>query len=173
MGLTKKEGADTTEKCKAQCYADMECDIWQMVKEPAGNVCWSGALAHGCMGRGGNPETMKKFEADLVDGERIQHGFVKVVATNSKMETIGLKRLKEDTGDDASKISRCKEFCYTDVTCTVWQYGSSGCWMEHLPTNAKGETNTDSDFAKSMVAGETVEKTCPTYKAPEEGLPWA
>jgi hypothetical protein len=135
-----------------------------------GAHCWSGTLAHGCLGRG-TDATLQKFEEDLVAGERIQHGFIKVTATNSKMETLGLKHLREDTGDEASKIARCKEFCYSDVSCGVWQYGADGCWIEHLPQNPKGETKTDSDWAAGMLAGETVEKVCPPYKQPD-GLPW-
>merc|ERR1719473_2119569 len=137
-----------------------------MVNEPAGAKCWSGALAHGCHNRAGN---MENFASDLLGGERIQHGFVKVVSTDTA-ETLGLLHLKESTGTQEEKVARCKEFCETDVTCSVWQFGANGCWIEHQPGHTKGELAPDSEWTKGMIAGETLEKTCPPYKAPE-GLP--
>lgn len=166
LGLDKKTTVTTANACEEQCKADMTCNVWQMTKVH----CWSGNAVHGCRSRGSD-KALGNFEEDLVAGQRIQHGFVKLVAKNSKVEAIGLKHYPETTGTEAEQIARCKNDCYSDTTCTVWQYGADGCWVEHLPTNAKKETSTESDWAKGMIAGETIEHTCPPYK-PEEGLPW-
>jgi len=166
LGLDKKTTITTAAACEAQCQADMNCNVWQMTKVH----CWSGNSVHGCRSRGSD-KALGNFEEDLVAGQRIQHGFVKKVATISKVETIGLKHYPESTGTEAEQIARCKNDCYSDTTCTVWQYGADGCWVEHLPTNPKKETSTTSDWAKGMITGETIEHTCPPYQ-PEESLPW-
>jgi hypothetical protein len=168
LGLTNQVEYDTqgVSGCAAQCYKDMNCSIWQMVNSSGVQKCWSGSVVHGCLARNsgtGHPPT--QFEKDLLGGERVQHGFVKVVQKN-KEETLGLKSYPEATGTDVEKAARCKVFCETDVSCTVWQYGSNGCWMEHLPGNKKGNTTTTSDFALGMTAGETVEHVCPPYQPP-------
>jgi len=173
LGLVKNVTLTTSEACKANCYADMHCSTWQLVNNSGAPHCWSGSVFHGCLARGGadkDSATVTKFEGDLLDGELIQHGFVKVVSTND-FETKGLKHFVEKTGDDATKKARCSQICYTDSTCTVWQYGSDGCWIEHLPTNAAGDATPNSTWSKTMLGGETIEHTCPPY-VPEEGLPW-
>lgn len=166
LGLDKKPDAKTSAACEQQCKTDMKCNIWQMTKD----ACWSGNSVHGCRSRGSD-KALGNFEEDLVGGQRIQHGFIKVTKENSKQETKGLKHYPEETGTQAEQIARCKNDCYTDTSCTVWQYGKDGCWVEHLPTNPKKEVVTDSEWAKGMIQGETIEHTCPPY-VPEEGLPW-
>jgi len=171
LGLDNKVDAGTVELCKAQCYADMNCSVWQVVKSGDDMKCWSGSVTHGCLDRDTGSSALSKFEGDLIDGERVQHGFIKVVSENSHKETMGLLNIQEDTGDEATLIDRCKKFCETSITCTVWEYGTTGCWLEHLPGNPAGEVKTNSTFAQTMKAGQTIEHTCPPYEAPEE-LPW-
>jgi len=172
LGLDQKTEVTTAAACEAQCKTDMDCSIWQMIKhKDKGELCWSGNVVHGCRTRGSD-EALGDFEGDLLAGQRLQHGFIKVVSTNAKMETIGLLKYPETSGTEAEQIERCKMYCYTGITCTVWQYGKDdGCWVEHGPSNLKGEVKTDSDWAKTMVTGETIEHTCPPYVAPD-GLPW-
>lgn len=173
MGLKKFPDAGTAELCKATCVDDMHCSVWQLVNNSGTPTCWSGSTFHGCLARGGtdpNAPKVEKFEGDLLAGESLQHGFVKVVSAGTA-ETMGLKHFVEKTGTDEEKLERCKKICYTDCTCTVWQYGADGCWIEHLPTFAKGETKPDSEWTKGMLGGETIEHTCPPYVEPE-GLPW-
>jgi len=166
LGLDKKATVTTAAACEEQCKTDMNCSIWQMTK----TNCWSGNVVHGCRSRG-TDKALGNFEEDLVAGQRLQHGFIKVVSTNSKVETVGLKHYPEKTGTEAEQIARCKNDCYTDVTCTVWQYGSDGCWVEHYTSPAKS-TSTESEWAKAMITGETIEHTCPPYVKPDDGLPW-
>jgi len=171
LGLIYQEGAATEAACRDQCYKDMNCSTWQFIKHAEGVLkCWSGSVMHGCESRG-SAAALNSFEDDLIAGERIQHGYIKLVSTNSKLETLGLHHFPETTGDKASQIARCREFCETDATCTVWQYGSNGCWVEHAPFYLATGSTTNSTWAENMVAGETLEHTCPPY-VPEEGLPW-
>jgi len=158
-------------KCKDACYTDMSCTIWQFIQDGDVQKCWTGSVVHGCLSR--HSSDFEKFEGDLIDGEQVQHGFIKVVSTNSKVETIGLKNYPEKSGTDDEKMTRCKEACYSDITCTVWEYATTtGCWMSHTGFQPTGETKTDSEFALAMLGGETIEHTCPPYVPPEEGLPW-
>jgi hypothetical protein len=174
LGLTNQVAYDTqgVSGCAEQCYKDMNCSIWQMVNSSGVQKCWSGSVVHGCLARNsgtGHPPT--QFEKDLLGGERVQHGFVKVVQKN-KEETLGLKSYPEATGTDVEKAARCKVFCETDVSCTVWQYGADGCWLEHAPYNFKTGTAPKSTWNAGMIDGETIEHTCPPYVPPEEGFPW-
>merc|ERR1712224_1004600 len=57
-------------------------------------------------------------------------------------------------------VARCKTACYSDVTCGVWQYGMGGCWREHK-THKATSTDTHSDFAKNVSAGEYILHYCP------------
>jgi len=167
LGLQNKPLATTAAACEEQCKTDMNCSIWQMTKK----ACWSGNVVHGCRSRGSDV-ALGNFEEDLVAGQRLQHGFIKVISTND-FETMGLKHYPEKTGTQAEQVERCKQFCYTDVTCTVWQYGSDGCWVEHLPGFGKDATKPGSEWSKGMIAGETIEHTCPPYVPPESNIwPW-
>jgi len=172
LGLDKKDSATTAAACEEQCKADMDCSVWQMLKHADSKKggCWSGNVVHGCRSRD-SAGKLRSFEAELLAGQRLQHGFIKVVSTNVKMETRGLLHYTETTGDEAERIKRCKGYCYTGITCTVWQFGKDGCWVEHGPDNLKEKAKNDSDWAKGMIAGETIEHTCPPYVAPD-GLPW-
>lgn len=170
LGLNFHADSGTVEACKAQCYSDMNCSVWQLVDSSGTKKCWSGSVVHGCLSRGSDTK-LEKFEGDLIDGERIQHGEAAVVTKNANVETLGLKHYPESTGTQEEQLKRCKEFCMTDVTCTVWQYGSNGCWIEHGPNNFKTTTDTESEWAKGMIDGETIEHTCPPYVQPDE-FPW-
>jgi hypothetical protein len=120
----------------------------------------------------------ESFKGNMLDGERIEHGAIKVLSVNvNKTFTKGLKFYEEETGTDEVKIARCRTACYTDVTCSVWLYNQKGCYVEMLPDNEKGETTEDGPLATSIVAGETIEHYCPLYTpptgpAPEDGPPW-
>jgi hypothetical protein len=181
LGLKKQMTTDdppvpisTAEACKATCVDDMHCSVWQLVKHNEDPVCWSGSVFHGCLSRGSgdpNSKAVTTFEGDLVAGESLQHGFIKVVGPKTDAQVMGLKHFVEKTGEAADRMERCKKICYTDTTCTVWQYGSDGCWVEHKPTNPAGDSKNDTKWLEGLLGGETVEHTCPPY-VPEEGLPW-
>jgi len=181
LALTK----DTTMiGCKEACHKNHNCSVWQFLKkgpkdkpEKIVEECWSGNAAHGCLGRERKAEQVK-LEEELVGGERIRHGEIKVVSNNTQeatgpLEFIGLKNYPEDYGTEEAKQNRCKLACETDTSCTVWQYGKKdGCWMEHAPDNFQQKSVKDSEWAKEQfVMGQNIEHVCPQYEAPT-GLPW-
>lgn len=162
LGLDKVENITSSDDCKDVCTDDIKCSVWQWVKAKTGDLqCWTGNIVHGCQSRSGN---VTDFDSqNLIAGQRLQHGDVKVVSTDSGQETTGLKKYLEKTGTDEEKIARCKLACYTDVSCSVWQYAMDGCWYETTMKGnfTKGEVKTDSPFAKAMKNGETIEHICP------------
>jgi hypothetical protein len=176
-GLIHQQDYDNkgTEGCQMQCHSNFNCSVWQYVKSGNEERCWSGSVVHHCHNRG-SAAAEANFKDDLLGGERIQHGFIEVVQSGRKVETLGLRHYPEDTGTTPEQVARCKTFCETDVTCTVWQFGGegkgAGCWLEHGPNYFKGEEKADSDFAKNMVDGETLKHVCPPY-VPPEPFPWA
>jgi len=170
LGLGKAENITSSDDCKAVCTDDVKCSVWQWVKAKTGDLqCWTGNIVHGCKSRSGNVTDFD--ENTLIAGQRLQHGDVKVVSTDSGQETMGLKHYLEKTGTDEEKVARCKLACYTDVSCSVWQYAMDGCWYETTMKGnfTKGEVKTDSTFAAAMKDGETIEHVCPPKPEP---FPW-
>jgi len=172
LGLKKKPLSATEEACGAQCKADPECIVWQWVNQTNGDLeCWSGNEVHGCVGRSAKPGDASAFKNQLLAGQRLQHGNVKVLNTSKGVQVMGLKKYEETSGTEAEHITRCRLACHSDVTCGVWQYGDNKCWMEHTPGNNATKEVTGTDFAKAIVAGEFVEHYC-APKPEEPGLPW-
>merc|ERR1719191_1539860 len=158
-GLDRKKDLLTEEACKTGCYKEMNCSVWQWVKASNDELqCWSGNVVHGCKSRDGDVSAFD--ENNLLGGERIMHGDVKVTGPATGVQVMGLKKYDENTGTDAERVARCKLACETDVTCTVWQYGENACWMEHSPGyEKKAETKNDTTFA-SVATGEYIEHLC-------------
>lgn len=173
LGLTHQKGL-TEVQCKAGCYSDVQCSVWQWVKAKGGDLqCWNGGDVHGCRSRDGDEAEFA--EQTLIGGERIQHGAVRIISPNNKTETLGLKNYKEKTGTQEEQIVRCELACTTDVTCSVWEFApTTGCWVETLPTNPRGKPVRDSEYALAMLAGENLEHYCPAPPVPpeEDEFPW-
>eukprot|EP00746_Dinoflagellata_sp_MGD_P116507 gnl/MRDRNA2_/MRDRNA2_52354_c0_seq1.p1 gnl/MRDRNA2_/MRDRNA2_52354_c0~~gnl/MRDRNA2_/MRDRNA2_52354_c0_seq1.p1 ORF type:complete len:331 (+),score=63.59 gnl/MRDRNA2_/MRDRNA2_52354_c0_seq1:80-994(+) len=169
LGLHKNPDMTTATACEEQCKTDMNCSVWQMTKIGDNEHCYSGQVTHACRSRGSDA-ALGNFEGSLIAGQRLQHGFINVLSVNSNVETKNLMHYPEKTGTESEQILRCKQFCYTDVSCTVWQYGKDGCWIEHAPNHLAAGTDPNSTWAEGMLAGENIEHTCPPYE-PEEGLP--
>jgi hypothetical protein len=175
-GLTQDETAISAIACKAACYSDTACSVWQWQKSKQNNdgklECWRGNEAFQC------GESSPNAEDDMIEGERIMHGAVKVLNLSTTVGFYkGLAPYHEQEGTEEEKIARCKLACYTDVGCSVWQYGKKGCYVEQLPDNEKGELVTEGPLFENLVNGEIVEHYCPLYVAPaavpeDEGLPW-
>merc|ERR1719421_947627 len=112
-GVQWNEDQTTAEGCKKSCYDNVNCTVWQWVQTANEDgeklKCWTGGDVHGCGERvpigQGNQE---QFQGNLKDGERIQHGAVRVIQNNSFIWTKGLKHYPEEQGDESYKIARCK-----------------------------------------------------------------
>jgi hypothetical protein len=70
--------------------------------------------------------------------------------------------------DDA--IQNCKDVCYSDILCQFWQYnGEDGCFVENPPMHTVAypltlnDVRTDSDFARTVIAGEYILHRCPKH----------
>lgn len=77
------------------------------------------------------------------------------------------------SSDSSVGILRCKSQCYSDVTCTYWQYGTGGCWREEGPDFAVPPSpalSSTSEEAKSMLAGQHINHTCPFDAADTSGI---
>lgn len=176
-GLIKQPDVTDTNTCEATCRADLNCTVWRMTNASEGlpQGCFLGSVAHHCRTNtvGGFLGIGDTKPENIVRGQRIQHGEVVVVSDNVGVQTLGLLKMKETssaTGNEKLMVERCKEFCYTDTFCTVWQYGRDGCHIEHIPGHqAEGTTNT-SAWAQSMIAGQTIKHVCPTEEPVEEPM---
>jgi hypothetical protein len=62
------------------------------------------------------------------------------------------------TGTSRRTIKFCREACYTDPGCSIWEYSpTEGCWYGYSDT-----CSSDVPGAKTMVAGERVARACVT-----------
>merc|ERR1719223_107679 len=162
-GLTANQDANTTAACKAACEKDSSCAVWQFHE----SKCYTGVPTQACRTRG-------DFKADA--GQRLQHGIITNVKPAVGMEVMSLRAFAMQSGDAAMDAKRCKLQCYSDVTCGVWQFGGQtatgkGCWTE-TAGHERGETKTDTDYAKAVEFGEFVEHKCPPPIKEEEDNTW-
>jgi len=150
-----------------------------------GNACWT---EH-------NSDPISVVNAS----ERVQHGLINVLVPSLPQHRIrGLQRQFSENIDAvglhlnmAGQIEACKNICYSNVRCTVWQSyyndgtGSDlGCWIEnpgvpgqgiagneggvgnYLPyplTTAQFEDNTNEQY---IVGGEFIQHHCPIPSLP-------
>merc|ERR1719191_173171 len=178
--------------CEKACKADMKCAVWQFLKpgdNPKGG-CWYGYPWGGCRTRDKTPEEVKKFEAALEGGQRLQHGTINVLSGLKGVKVEGLTQ-KFDFVDKESillKKERCKQICYSDTTCNHWQtyektVGADKtftCYVEHLCKPHCSVDVQDSKAGKTIQGhpeytdGQKIEHVCPPWKPPakKKGLPW-
>jgi hypothetical protein len=181
-GMEKQPDISTALACKKACTTNVKCTTWhwQKPKNAEKETCFIGKLVKGCA----DDSTDENIE--LKEGQRIQHGAIKVVKDLTLAPATWYKGLlkfenfKQDA-TDTDKAVRCQKQCYIDVTCTVYQYSSAkGCFVESLPDNKKGEVAEEGFAAyETYMAGQLIEHFCPVYVAPaaapttpEEGFPW-
>merc|ERR1719387_904005 len=172
-GLKSAPTIESAEGCKGACSGDLNCSVWQYsgvgeTADPNGH-CYYGTPVTSC--RWTNWSAFK-----ISAGQRFQRGDVKVLkAAYPNLQILGLVKYDMEHASHDLDVGRCKDVCYSDVTCGVWQYSvAQGCWRQH-----KGETtgkSTDSPFALNVTAGEYILHYCPTKPPePEPGpnlLPW-
>jgi len=138
-----------------------------------------GALGDHCMDRDGG--TLE----NVTGAERIQRGSVKVLSNltnfngnNESLWVWGLHAVGVATsGDAANNTLRCRDYCYSNIDCTYWQFNEQ-CYVEtggskaqfplQLTTETAGtegaiSSNTNGiDPAHTMKAGEYIQHTCVT-----------
>jgi hypothetical protein len=173
MGLTWDN--NTLAECEASCKANVNCSVWQWsgVGESSGPHCYQGVPREGC-------RTRPDFVANA--GQRLQHGAVAIVKPALGLEVMNLMSFAMDEVNAAgAKIdaSRCRQACYTDATCSVWQYGMKsgalGCWIENGVDNQQTTIDTDvknNEFAAAVTDGEFIVHFCPVPPPVEESNTW-
>lgn len=147
--------------CRESCVRNPKCAVWQ--ETWPGNVCMQGR-GRDCAGlRSGS-------RANIRSAQRLQHGDVRVLKPLKGMEVRGLR---PDFNEKYFKIRReaeeaCRNLCYSDIQCTYWVYSTAeGCFVEDPPMHTvpypltSKDINTQSDFARSVVAGEYILHRCP------------
>lgn len=175
LGFEVQEGPRSPEDCKFACYREQICSVWKFSSYPG--TCYFGIPKQGCYTRN------SQFKAEA--GERVQHGHVEVMRNMQGIFTKGLLLVDQSPKDhdNATAVERCRLWCYSDVSCTVWQYGAGSCWIEHLPGYQKGEAvSSSSDYASGDISsglevqvtslevfvGETIDHVCLPHETPFE-----
>jgi len=164
----------TDEKtCKDACYGDPRCGVWQFNLADGQPSCWIGMGGFDCDFRSGRQDSIQVQAA-----ERVQHGQIHVYKTLAGMKVNKLYNfgLYAEGSQDLS-IQRCKDWCYSVLTCQYWQYSKNdGCWVDapalstkkgkdpsnvvDYPLTASGVT-TGTPEAQSIIAGEYIAHYCP------------
>jgi hypothetical protein len=152
--MTKQETFDAGQNCKDACAQDPMCNGYQWVPDDSDRApgCFFGA-GYDCdnaqtvqlktdSSTGSAVVTSAPLSASQagMEAERYTRGYVKVVAKLTKYRVDGLvarfgpdaftktvtsdRRLSTEP-DWAVITQRCKEICYSDIWCTVWQVYSA------------------------------------------------
>lgn len=155
-GLEHQEAIGTSAACQAACVSDASCSVWQFYYKGAGDnkkpFCWKGIPNSACRGRIGFA---------VSGGQRLQHGRVELLESALGIEVKGLKAHTFETGTDTVSEKRCREQCYSDITCGVWQFTADGCWVEHGPKFLRKKSFKGTAFANAVTAGEFIKHYCP------------
>jgi len=150
----------TPDGCGELCEQDSTCSVWSFSKADG---CLQGNGRHCFAGGADGPE--------VAAARRLQHGRVRVLKDITKLEIMGLYKLGGfSEGDHEEGVRRCKEWCYSVVSCQFWQYGSGGCYVEdhdlqekpvQYPLTLNGGASANSSLARTLSAGEYIQHYCP------------
>mmetsp|Transcript_40218 Transcript_40218/g.94185 ORF Transcript_40218/g.94185 Transcript_40218/m.94185 type:complete len:414 (+) Transcript_40218:45-1286(+) len=169
----------TDEKtCKDACFGDPRCSVWQFVTQVDPPQCWLGNGGYDCDFRGGNQNSIT-----VQASQRLQHGKVHVMKSLvgikvNKLYNFGLYA----EGSQELSISRCRDWCYSSISCEYWQYSKNdGCWVDAPSLSSKrgndvsnvvdypltaASVTTGTPEANSMIAGEYITHYCPPQQVP-------
>lgn len=160
MPKVEREGTVPVDEawCEAKCKSDLSCAVWQFVKPqvpaPPNRPHW------GCYQSQANADTCDQARVYTVAGNakkmytvaggRVQHGNVRVIGKLDNYQVLGLQQaFTHRYSTEAVDKAMCKELCYSNMYCTVWQFyeltgvqstvpstAATGCWVED-PINGK------------------------------------
>lgn len=167
LGLTRVNLSATPEFCRDACCNDPNCEVWQW-----GTLRDSSAKLGICsIGRGLECQS-ERFDDLLVRaGQRITHGTVSESVTLEKgswCRGVGMKQAPiqplSGAGTYKSQILACRDVCYQDATCSIWQHSTTeGCWYGYSDQCSRALPG-----ASTMVAGERVARSCGSTAKVEE-----
>jgi len=155
--------------CEQSCKSDVYCADWHFVKPGNGR-----GQDAGCYHGGAVADACNDQRDYSVVGGRVQHGKVRVISPMANYQVLGLQHAYKNGTFATEQLGKdmCKEICYSDVLCTVWQYYSQGekqwgCWVEDprqhaleypLSLDNHGEFNPDKH---AWIDGEFIQHYCP------------
>lgn len=165
MQLFEMKQFTTPESCAGYCHSEARCPVWQFTNQSGYSGCWLG-YGKDCRWRKGDSDV------HVMAGQRLQHGEVRVLMKMTNWDIQGLYPLGifHSCLEDEC-IQRCREFCYSEIGCQYWQYGTGGCWVDapywtnpmqtQYPLTTAGGVSDSTMKAKTMVAGEYIQHYCP------------
>eukprot|EP00931_Biecheleriopsis_adriatica_P025779 TRINITY_DN15759_c0_g1_i1.p1 TRINITY_DN15759_c0_g1~~TRINITY_DN15759_c0_g1_i1.p1 ORF type:complete len:374 (+),score=55.36 TRINITY_DN15759_c0_g1_i1:16-1137(+) len=166
LNLFQIDTVTSESKCNTVCWGDARCSVWQFMNQTSPGQCWIGY---------GTDCDMRNFassSASVVAAQRLQHGSVRVLKQILGTKVNNLFQIgffKE--GSQALSITRCRDWCYSNIACEYWQYSTTGgCFVDAPMLGRKGDKTVQyplttnggvSANAQDMIAGEYLQHYCP------------
>eukprot|EP00928_Gymnodinium_smaydae_P006933 TRINITY_DN12476_c0_g3_i1.p1 TRINITY_DN12476_c0_g3~~TRINITY_DN12476_c0_g3_i1.p1 ORF type:complete len:787 (+),score=136.53 TRINITY_DN12476_c0_g3_i1:93-2363(+) len=153
------------ETCEENCRKSATCPSYQVLNTTwAGLECWQG-LGHNCW--------ENKQGLHPIAAQRFLRGSVRVLKDLTGIQVMGLVLSfgLEDTPVSDEIVSRCRNVCYSSITCSVWILSSKwGCYVEDTlratiswpPTTST--FNAGTELARTVVAGEYIQHQCGNFE---------
>jgi len=168
-GLFRRQALSTREACQSACVQESRCPMWQFTIQETPNQCWLG-YGENCHDSNNTNKYIRVGGA-----QRLQHGQVRVLATVANFEILNMYHLGILAGCSGQDcITRCRDWCYSDIGCQYWQHGANGCYVDapyktwpkqvQYPMTTSG-ISTTSSAARTMIAGEYIQHYCPPAPA--------
>lgn len=166
LGLNLLVGVTSQNECAARCAENPLFPMWQVTHL---GECYQG-LGTNCESREGD------LSFDVLGAQRIQHGHVTVLQSMEKYEVANLRTIGIfNVGNGTDGVHRCRSLCYSNLKCTLWQYGANGCMvqddeyvgtpMQYPLTTLLGGADSTSEVARTMRASEFIQHYCPPIPA--------
>merc|ERR1719329_1358988 len=154
LGLSPRPQYISINSCRQECQRDVWCPAWQFNNGP-NTKCWWG---HGSQCEG--QDTVR--DGEVIGGQRVLHGNVIIRKNLQDYQAEGLYHVGlVEHGNRSECLRRCRNMCYSDSNCTVWQYGVDGCWVERSPGHVFGGVlHSHSEWALTSVGGEQIRHEC-------------
>lgn len=168
--LTPGQTAWNVATCYQRCVRQPLCSAW---------VLQSSTAAHGadCYTGEGRFCFQKVSFPDVVAGQRIMHGDVRVLTDKLKNSQIfGLTHMFDQNyfvDQEPDATNACRMACYSNLECQYWQYfKTSGCWIEAPMAGEKSRVGYPATYADwssetpqalNAIAGEYVQHACPGH----------
>ncbi|CAJ1428953.1 unnamed protein product [Effrenium voratum] len=150
--VTPPEG----QSCAQNCAGNVLCSTWQLREE---GRCYQG-LGIDC-----------NAQLAVRDAGRLQHGLYRVIANLTGVQLSGLS--PGHVGNGSQAVTRCRDLCLSLLACQAWQYSSTfGCYIDNpfvAPMPYPPVSQKETDFAKTAIAGQYVQRLCPEFVSRARG----
>jgi len=134
LGLQLFNASTTAEECQQWCCNDPNCEVWQWGNKR--DYASRNSLGQCYIGKGleCSSDRMDDFLVLAGQRQRIEHGSVDNTVKLDIDKWCTGAQMRQATGLNhlasfEQVVSDCREACYSDATCSIWEYsGSRGCW---------------------------------------------